>query len=427
MICGSSTVENLIPGSPQAIASAMDCVGSGVAPAQHVEQAWHAMQIPSWRGSGGDAWQAFTPTEAQHMSAAPGAFRRVAAALLRYEAAFQSARAEAQAAIDDARAAERATADAQASHQAAIRRAAEGPADSPARHVDPFVDPGAMPLSAAEARYQAAKARLQTVGDEVAAEIRAAASTASGVSPSLTSGDGSVVPVIGLPPPSIPEPKRDRMDFLGEVLTGMGEGLFDSAMGAWKLLPFHFMIDQANGGPGWGDAYDGHWKQLGEGYAHIRLNPIDAVAQFGAGMIALDMWETNPPRALGHAIYNLAGLAGLGRAVCGKFGRGDAGIPSSQDSQSSPLAATPPSRPPVVPDTWQVRRANDGKGWDWRESDSNAFRTKEPDERYPNGNVRFYNEHNQSLTQDGRPGSQDETHFPIREDGTYDVPKGWRQ
>jgi hypothetical protein len=51
----------------------------------------------------------------------------------------------------------------------------------------------------------------------------------------------------------------------------------------------------------------------------------------------------------------------------------------------------------------------------------------EPDAQNPNGYVRFYNEHGQPVTVEGKPGGRTDpaTHIPIRPDGTYDVPRGW--
>ncbi len=41
------------------------------------------------------------------------------------------------------------------------------------------------------------------------------------------------------------------------------------------------------------------------------------------------------------------------------------------------------------------------------------------------GYTRFYNSGGQALKLDGKPGSESETHLPIRPDGTYDLPEGW--
>jgi hypothetical protein len=45
--------------------------------------------------------------------------------------------------------------------------------------------------------------------------------------------------------------------------------------------------------------------------------------------------------------------------------------------------------------------------------------------QYPNGYVRFYNEHGQPVGLNGKPGPNSATHIPIAPDGTYPLPQGW--
>lgn len=88
-----------------------------------------------------------------------------------------------------------------------------------------------------------------------------------------------------------------------------------------------------------------------------------------------------------------------------------------------------PERPGHVPGDWEVRLAENGKGWVWQkpgsEYNKNMFRDALPDNRYPNGYVRFYNEEGQPLRLDGKPGSNPESHIPKNPDGTYPKPPGW--
>lgn len=90
-----------------------------------------------------------------------------------------------------------------------------------------------------------------------------------------------------------------------------------------------------------------------------------------------------------------------------------------------------PALPPGVKPGWPARPANNGKGTIYQKpgspGDSNSVRVMEPgaDPRYPNGYVKFTNEHNQPITLDGKPGSRAETHIPRNPDGTYPIPKGW--
>ncbi len=88
-----------------------------------------------------------------------------------------------------------------------------------------------------------------------------------------------------------------------------------------------------------------------------------------------------------------------------------------------------PERPSHVPADWEVRLADNGKGWVWQKPGSvknqNMFRDALPNDEYPNGYVRFYNEQGQPLKLDGKPGAPSETHFPKNPDGTYPKPPGW--
>lgn len=89
-----------------------------------------------------------------------------------------------------------------------------------------------------------------------------------------------------------------------------------------------------------------------------------------------------------------------------------------------------PKRPDSVPEGWEVRRADNGKGWVWQKPGSsgnaNTVRDAEPNARYPHGYVRFYNEHGQPIDLNGKPGSKADTHIPKNPDGTYPTPKGWK-
>lgn len=92
------------------------------------------------------------------------------------------------------------------------------------------------------------------------------------------------------------------------------------------------------------------------------------------------------------------------------------------------------ARPDTARSTWKGRVSDTGKGEVWqdptyvgRSRDANSVRIMDPTWRYPNGYVRFYDEQGRPLTLDGVPGpnKHESTHFPVRADGTYDVPKGW--
>ncbi|MEX0428565.1 hypothetical protein AB3X52_13115 [Nocardioides sp. DS6] len=94
------------------------------------------------------------------------------------------------------------------------------------------------------------------------------------------------------------------------------------------------------------------------------------------------------------------------------------------------------SRPSAAGSDWKGRVANNGNGDVWQAPgnvdaprgsprNANVFRDCDPDPDYPNGYVRFYNEHGQPLRLDGKPGSDAQTHIPKNPDGSYPVPEGW--
>lgn len=73
------------------------------------------------------------------------------------------------------------------------------------------------------------------------------------------------------------------------------------------------------------------------------------------------------------------------------------------------------------------RRQRQGQVWQepGAAGNANSVRVMDPNGQYPNGYVRFYNEHGQPIGLDGKPGPNSVTHIPRGPDGTYPVPKGW--
>lgn len=102
-----------------------------------------------------------------------------------------------------------------------------------------------------------------------------------------------------------------------------------------------------------------------------------------------------------------------------------------KDKGDEPQPPPPPSLPPGVKPGWSSRPADRGSGTVYQKpnspGDSNSIRIMEPgtDPRYPNGYVKFTNEHNQPINLDGKPGPRAETHIPRNPDGSYPIPEGW--
>jgi hypothetical protein len=112
----------------------------------------------------------------------------------------------------------------------------------------------------------------------------------------------------------------------------------------------------------------------------------------------------------------------------------EAGGPApSRGSPGDPLPDA--LRPDTAGPTWKGRVADNGKGEVWQapdaaagrasHHDANSIRIMDPDARHPYGYVRFYNDLGQPIDATGRPGTRPNTHFPVRSDGSYDLPKGW--
>lgn len=102
---------------------------------------------------------------------------------------------------------------------------------------------------------------------------------------------------------------------------------------------------------------------------------------------------------------------------------------SAQPLSSAPQPTTSTNRSKGVPGSWTEREADNGKGTVYQDpnasGNANMLRKMDPTGRYPNGYVRFYNEHGQPIGLDGKPGPRSKTHIPVNDDGTYDVPEGW--
>ena len=73
-----------------------------------------------------------------------------------------------------------------------------------------------------------------------------------------------------------------------------------------------------------------------------------------------------------------------------------------------------------IPDYYVAEPAANGEGWVFRApgttGNAGIIRVGEPDSQNPTGYVRFYNEAGQPLTMQGLPGSNPDTHLPLKGD-----------
>ncbi|MEU8242045.1 putative T7SS-secreted protein [Actinoplanes missouriensis] len=121
------------------------------------------------------------------------------------------------------------------------------------------------------------------------------------------------------------------------------------------------------------------------------------------------------------AVTNLAIQASGDDRVTPMETRGDAASSGAADSTAGSPAGVKPG--------WSSRPADNGHGTVYQKPGSagnaDMVRVMEPTPRYPDGYVRFYNQHGQPVGLDGKPGPNSATHIPIRPDGSYPVPQGW--
>jgi hypothetical protein len=144
---------------------------------------------------------------------------------------------------------------------------------------------------------------------------------------------------------------------------------------------------------------------------------IDASIKFATGKgswtsIAIDGALLAVPFGIGKGIQALRGARGAEKLA-----------------ETGADAAGAVTRPAGVRAGWTSRTADNGKGTVFQRpgamGNSDMVRVMDPTERYPDGYVRFYNEHGQPIGLDGKPGPNPATHIRIGPDGSYPLPPGW--
>jgi hypothetical protein len=253
------------------------------------------MSLPAWQGKAAASWEAFIPRETARTGKAPGAFNRAASAMLRYQAAFASARAEIEAAISDAAKAEQSTSTARQHHHEATLKAAAAEPGTPEAIVAPFKDPGATRLADAQTRAETALASFTRTGDEVAGEIRSAAGQTSDEQPGIEWWD-------------------QILQFTGQFVQGMLLQGWDTVVGVWDMLPIKYMFDDWFGGgkPWWEQYFGDLWGGIIDS---VVQDPWGAVKATWDGLIAADHWGGYAGEGTGRVTTNILLLLGGGAGI----------------------------------------------------------------------------------------------------------------
>jgi RHS repeat-associated protein len=103
---------------------------------------------------------------------------------------------------------------------------------------------------------------------------------------------------------------------------------------------------------------------------------------------------------------------------------GGSGLGSGGGGGEPPRSDDCGDNPPGAGRDWVKRLADNKRGWVWQDPNAvhkngNMLRWGNPEPRYPNGYVRFYNEEGQPMDLNGKPGPPNETHHHKNPDGSY--------
>jgi Putative T7SS secretion signal domain len=346
-----------------------------------------------WTGEAADRFRDLFHAQPGKWLDAGDCFHSAAAALDAYATTLDWARRQAADAIRLWNEGQALTAAAKAAHQQAVQQAeqyalamlATGIVVAPPSI--PFEDPGEAKRAAAQDILKRARVQLHSAGD-TAADAVAQARDHAPEKPSIWSEVG---------------------DFLGDVGTGL----------------LHAGEEAVNG-----------LASLGNAVLH---NPLDvvgtatglALAAVGVGGegLGLALDATGVGALVGVPAGALSATAIAAGATMMAASVGDLGRHAAGNDHVSPIDTSTHEQPPGVKPDWNSRVANNGKGTVYQrpgaDGNNDMVRVMDPTNRYPNGYVRFYNEHGQPVGLDGKPGPPSATHIPRAADGSYPTPEGW--
>ncbi len=362
----------LVPGIPERIFDNARVLQRRSEDARATGQALHRIDTGAWTGQAASRFHEAHQTEVPRWRQAGDSLATASRALRDYAETLVWAQRQATEAIDLFNRAQAATEQARTHHEQAAAEADKQPPPGAGSPV-PFQDPGEEQRQAARDLLQRARQQLADVGDRTADTL---------ASESVRAPQDSQ--------------KQSDLNFYG--------GILDSAQGAGESL-LGIVTDPAG---------------TVSAMAHNITHPVETLKS----AVAWDDWANGRgDRALGKLTGDfLIGAATLGT---GKVAKSLLSRHHAPDGPDSP----PRGNPPGAPDDWSSRTADNGKGTVYQKpgahGNADQLRVMDATQRYPNGYVRFYNEHGQPVDLNGRPGPKSNTHIPRRDDGSYPTPEGW--
>ena len=380
--------QALVPGKPEAIEENARVLRARAGESGETAEGLREIDTgEAWQGPAAQTFRDKFSYEPGKWFAAADALQAAAGALDDYASTLRWAQAQATEAIALWNQGQNATQRAKAAHEAAAAQATAQNQPVPA-----FTDPGEASRQAARDTLNRARTQLTEAGDTTAATLRDKMQYA---------------------------PQNSSwLDDVGNFFADVGAHIVnDVASFGNALLNHPGEVAQALGGLGLTVA-----SSAGEGLGTV----LDATGIGAIGGVPLQAVSAT-------GIATGATLTGTAMASIIQHSAGDDHVEPIQTNQNSGTSSPPPEPAPPsgAKPGWSSRPANNGKGTVWQKPgarrNAESVRIMDPgaDPRYPNGYVRFYNDQNQPIRLDGKPGADPDTHIPINPDGTYPLPEGW--
>lgn len=295
--------EELIPGSP----SRLRAVGDSYLAAWQVSggaiRALNTLRVAGWSGTAADAFSGSVAASAEVLTGTVPTLMDAYSALEDYRATLLSARSEASDLADRYRRSVNRSEAERDEHDAAARRAWDNgdPFGAVGEAMSEFVDLGIADRINMEMELIGIQRRVETAGDQAAETVRTCASAAPIPTPPpnffQTIGDGFVQWTMG------------SYTAFSDAVVGTGELL-------WDISPVRAVSDLITYGP------EGFIAQRLDAYGQVLdtagaivADPGAALTSFVGDFFAVDMWFTNPMRALGTVQANIGMLILPGGAL----------------------------------------------------------------------------------------------------------------
>ena len=294
-----------IDGNPGAIRSRASLLRQKGSSFQTVADALTKVTTDGWTGRAADRFRDKFDAEPNRWRDAGDGFVRAAGALEAYAAALDTAKAAAAAAKAEYERGDRVTHDARSAYDSDIANTQAKAATARAAGtylqvtILPFSDPGAAVRSGAIRQLNDARSALKRAAHECAGGVRAGCAGAPGKRNWFESGAA----------------------FVGGILQGAGEAIWDLGEMAWNLSPQGMLISDLMSNMTPEELAAKHRMQGETALAMLKAikdDPVGFGKNLGKSLLDWDTWADDPARAIGHLLPDLVvaiATGGAGAAV----------------------------------------------------------------------------------------------------------------